>query len=180
MVEKVSKLLVIDASVARAAGGEDAKSPTSKYCRDFLLAVLNISHRVVMTPDIRKEWDKHQSSFARTWLRTMVAKKKLEYRNDIVINDELWKGVEDFTDFDNQREAMVKDLLLIEAALVTDKIIVSLDERVRKLFRQAAEQVEELRNIVWVDPAKSEEQAISWLENGATAEPERMLGFYTK
>lgn len=180
MIEKVSKLLVIDASVARAAGGEDAKSPTSKYCRDFLLAVLNISHRVVMTPDIRKEWDKHQSSFARTWLRTMVAKKRLEYRNDIVINDELWKGVEDFTDFDNQRKAMVKDLLLIEAALLTDKIIVSLDERVRELFDKAAEQVEELRNIVWVNPAKSEEQAISWLENGATAEPERMLGFYTK
>jgi hypothetical protein len=180
MVEKVSKLLVIDASVARAAGGEDAKSPTSKYCRDFLLAVLNISHRVVMTPDIRKEWDKHQSSFARTWLRTMVAKKKLEYRNDIVINDELWKGVEDFTDFNNQREAMVKDLLLIEAALKTDKIIVSLDEIVRKLFDKAAEQVEELRIIVWVNPAKLDEQAIFWLESGAPAEKERMLGLYSE
>lgn len=179
MVEKVSKLLVIDASVARAAGGEGAIGK-SKDCRDFMLAVLDISHRVVMTPDIRKEWDKHQSNFSRTWLRTMVAKKKLEYRNDIVINDELWKGVEDVTDFNNQREAMVKDLLLIEAALVTDKIIVSLDEIVRKLFHQAAEQVEELRNIVWVNPAKPEEQAISWLESGAAAEPERMLGFYTK
>ncbi|MBE9225789.1 hypothetical protein IQ264_10175 [Phormidium sp. LEGE 05292] len=179
MIEKVSKLLVIDASVARAAGGESAISK-SKYCRDFLLAVLDISHRVVMTQDIRKEWDKHQSNFSRTWLRTMIAKKKLEYRSDILINDELWKGVEDFTDFDNQRKAMVKDLLLIEAALVTDKIIVSLDEVVRKLFHQAAEQVEELRNIVWVNPAKSEEQAISWLESGAAAEQERMLGFYTK
>ncbi|MGA9382780.1 MAG: hypothetical protein WBV73_28800 [Phormidium sp.] len=104
MIEKVSKLLVIDASVARAAGGESAKSPTSKYCRDFLLAVLDISHRVVMTPDIRKEWDKHQSSFARTWLRT----------------------------------------------------------------------------IVWVNPAKSEEQALFWLESGALAEGERHLGFYVK
>lgn len=179
MVEKVSKLLVIDASVARAAGGESAIGK-SKDCRDFLLAVLDISHRVVMTRDIRKEWDKHQSNFAQTWLRTMVAKKKLVYRNDIVINDELWKGVEDFTEFDNQREAMIKDLLLIEAALVTDKIIVSLDEIVRKLFDRAAEQVEELRNIVWVNPAKPEEQVISWLESGAAAELERMLGFHIK
>jgi hypothetical protein len=36
MADKVSKRLVIDASVARAAGGEDATYPISVYCRDFL------------------------------------------------------------------------------------------------------------------------------------------------
>ena len=65
MADKVSKRLVIDASVARAAGGEDATFPISVYCRDFLQAVLDISHRVVMTPDIRDEWNKHQSKSAR-------------------------------------------------------------------------------------------------------------------
>ena len=51
MADKVSKRLVIDASVARAAGGEDATYPISVSCRDFLKAVLDLSHRVVMTPD---------------------------------------------------------------------------------------------------------------------------------
>lgn len=105
----------------------------------------------------------------------MVAKKKLEYLSDIVVDDELWSKVEDFTDFDNQREAMIKDIRLIDAALATDKIVISLDERVRKLFAKAAEQVNELKDIIWVNPAKPEEQAIIWLENGAEPEIERQL-----
>lgn len=49
MAAKVSKLLVIDTSVVGAAGGPDATYPTSVHCRDFLQAVLDICHRVVIT-----------------------------------------------------------------------------------------------------------------------------------
>lgn len=49
MPEKISKRLVIDASVARSAGKKDATDPRSVRCRDFLKTVLEISHRVVMT-----------------------------------------------------------------------------------------------------------------------------------
>jgi len=42
---KASKRLVIDADVARAAGGKDAKYPKPKHCRDFLEAVRVICHR---------------------------------------------------------------------------------------------------------------------------------------
>ncbi|MCL1464925.1 hypothetical protein [Argonema galeatum] len=177
MSAKVSKRLVIYASVARAAGSEDAKDPKSQNCRDFLKAVRNICHRIVMTPDIKEEWNKHQSIFASRWRSSMVAKKKLEYLSEIVVDDELWSQVEDFTEFDNQRSAMIKDLLLIEAALATDKIVISLDDRVRKFFAKAAEQVNELKDIVWVNPARPEEQALLWLENGAEPEIERQLGF---
>jgi len=71
----VSKRLVIDASVARSSGGEDATYPTSVHCRDFLQAVLDICHKFVMTPDIKQEWDKHQSIFALRWRRRMVANR---------------------------------------------------------------------------------------------------------
>jgi hypothetical protein len=93
MADKVSKRLVIDASVARAAGGEDATYPISVYCRDFLEAVLDLSHRVVMTPDIRDEWNKHQSRYACIWRRQMVAKKKL-CPCDIVVDNVLWCQIE--------------------------------------------------------------------------------------
>ncbi|WP_017718303.1 hypothetical protein [Kamptonema formosum] len=176
MAKKVSQLLVIDASVANAAGGEEATHPTAKHCRDFLLAVLDICHRVVMTPDIRDEWTKHESNFARTWRRQMVAKKKLEYRADIQTNEELWKQIEGTAGLDSEREAMFKDFHLIEAALATDKTVISLDERVRRLFGQAAGLVPEIRDIVWVNPDRPEEEPIEWLRAGGIAESERRLG----
>jgi hypothetical protein len=123
----VSKRLVIDASVARSAGGEEATYPTSVYCRDFLKAVLDICHKVVMTPDIREEWNKHESDFARAWRRRMVAKRKFEFL-DIPVNDELWNKIDRIAGTDKQRTEMFKDLLLIEAAIATDRIVISLDD----------------------------------------------------
>jgi len=177
MAAKVSKRLVIDASIAHSAGGEGATYPTSVHCRDFLKAVLEICHQVVMTPDIREEWNRHQSNFSRTWLRTMVAKKKIEYRSDIPANDELWNKIKAIVASDKACEAMLKDFRLIEAALATDKTVISLDDTVRKLFDKGAIRVGELRNVVWVNPDKiEEEKPIEWLENGAEAESDRLLG----
>lgn len=185
MADKVSKLLVIDASVARSAGGENATASTSKLCRDFLLAVLNICHRLVMTPEIQKEWHKHQSKFALKWQRAMKAKKKLEYRREpeteLVkkIRVLLWDVFDKLAETDKQRADIFKDLHLIEAALDTDKIIISLDDNTaRKFFALGAERFEEIKDIVWVNPDKPEEAAISWLENGAPAEAQRMLAFW--
>ncbi len=48
---------------------------------------------------------------------------------------------------------MLKDLRLIEAAIATDKIVISLDDNTaRKFFIRAASQVDKLKNIVWVNP----------------------------
>ena len=72
---------------------------------------------------------------------------------------------------------MYRDACLIEAALATDRTVASLDEQVRALFRQAADQVGELRAIVWVNPEREEDDPILWLERGAPVEPDRMLGY---
>jgi hypothetical protein len=80
-------------------------------------------------------------------------------------------------DGEKDRKAMEKDFLLLTAALATDKTVISLDEKVRKMFDQAAEQVGELTAIVWVNPTQETEQAIDWLENGAKPDKERRLGF---
>lgn len=178
MPAKISRRLVIDASVARAAGGEDATNPISQNCRDFLKALRDFGHIIVMTPDIKEEWNKHQSIFANRWRSSMVAKKQLEYRSDIPENRELWNAIARLAATDKQRAEMFKDLRLIEAALATDKTVVSLDDNTaRKFFANAADEVDELKEIVWVNPAKPEEQAIFWLENGAAPEKERKLGF---
>ena len=173
----VSKRLVIDASVARSAGGEEATYPTSVHCREFLKAVLDICHKVVMTPDIREEWNKHQSEFARKWRSQMVARRKFEFL-DIPVNDDLWEKIDILAGSNKHRAEMFKDLRLIEAALATDKTVISLDDKTaRKFFGKAAVQVDELKDIVWVNPDKiEEEKPIEWLENGAEAESDRILG----
>jgi hypothetical protein len=71
---------------------------------------------------------------------------------------------------------MLKDIHLIEAALLTDKFVISMDETVRHCFREIAQTVSILKPITWVNPYIDEENSIIWLKNGAIAEKERQLG----
>jgi hypothetical protein len=134
-----------------------------------------------MTPDIKEEWKIHQSKFARQWLIQMVARKKFQFI-DISINRDLWEQIESVAASNKECEEMTKDLRLIEAAMATDKIVISLDDNTaRTLFSKASAKVNELKDIVWVNPDKiEEEKPIEWLKNGAEAESERLLVNYKK
>jgi hypothetical protein len=81
-------------------------------CRDFLLAMQKHQHSVVMTKEIRAEWDKHQSRFALTWLRQMVAKKQFKAISP-ELDQEIWESIEAQAKTDNQRAEMTKDILLL-------------------------------------------------------------------
>lgn len=177
MPAKFSKLLVIDASVARGAGKETSTATTAKICQDFLKAVRELRYRIVMTPDIKEEWDKHASSYAVLWRSSMLDRSLLEYLPDVPKNNELNEVCKRLADNDGHYKAMAKDFRLIEAALVADKIIVSPDKKARRSFSRAAQELEAIADIVWVNPNVEEEQSIVWLENGAEPEKERCLGF---
>ncbi|RKU09608.1 hypothetical protein C6503_20870 [Candidatus Poribacteria bacterium] len=170
-----SKRLVIDADVARASGSETTTHPRAEHCRDFLNAVLSLSHRIVMTEKINNEWKNHQSRFARRWRVSMDARKRIN-RIDPPEDEELQAKVTTTTNDADEIEALRKDFHLLQAALVTDQTIISLDETIRGLFKQASQQVGEIRNIIWVNPDRTtEEQPITWLQNGASPEPHRQL-----
>ena len=171
-----SKRLVIDASVAGRASGPAATDPSAISCRDFLATVLDAGHVLVMTPEIRAEWNEHRSQFANEWRYSMLAHGQFDFvplAPDVALREQL----DDVAHSDGARAAMYKDACLVEAALATDRTVASLDERVRALFRQATEHVGALRAIVWVNPEQEEETPLLWLRNGAPAEPERMLGY---
>jgi len=70
-----SRRLVIDASVASAAG--QTQHPTSFRSREFLEEVLKISHRAVMTAALTEEWDRHQSLYAARWRAEMRSRNKI-------------------------------------------------------------------------------------------------------
>ncbi len=74
------------------------------------------------------------------------------------------------------RAEMLKDIHLLEAALMTDEIVVALDETVRALFIKAAISVGEIRNVVWINPGQADEAPLPWLEGGAKSDKKRCLG----
>jgi len=121
-----------------------------------------------MTPEIGEEWKQHASRFARTWRVAMFARKKVDLAT-IFPQTKLRAKVCDGT------AKMLKDWHLIEAALATDKIIVSRDDTARELFSGAAKNVGEIQKVIWVNPAEELDPCF-WLEKGASAEDRRMLG----
>ena len=168
------KRLVIDTDVAQASGDEDATDPRTLNCRDFLKEVRSQDHWVVMTREISDEWKRHQSRFALEWRVSMDARRRID-RIDPPEDKELRDKVTNIANDADETEAMQKDFHLLQAALATDQTVISLDETVRGLFKQASQQVGEIRNIIWVNPDRTEEQPILWLQNGAPPEPHRQL-----
>jgi hypothetical protein len=170
-----SRVLVIDASLAPAAG-EASMHPTSRHCREFLQAVLDLCHHMAITPDIQDEWNRHQSGFARRWRISMMARKKIE-SVDVSLHVALRQRIERAVGNKKYRTAIEKDRRLIEAALATEQRVISLDDLVREYLRDHSAKLPEVRSICWVNPCTLEEHAVAWLEAGAPAERSRLLGF---
>lgn len=129
-----------------------------------------------MSTPITDEWNKHKSAFARTWLVSMTARKRV-LRVEPEQMTELRQRVQEITDSQKERDAMLKDFHLIEAALATDHTVIALDEIVRALFGMACQTMGQMKSVVWVNPDKPEEQPFAWLEAGAEPEKHRQLGF---
>jgi hypothetical protein len=170
-----SRVLVIDASIARAAG-DVSMHPTSRHCREFLQAVLKLCHRMAMTEAIQAEWNKHQTCFERGWRTSMVARRKLVFI-EVAPHLSLEKRIERAVLNKYLAAIIEKDRRLIEAALVTEKRVISLDDHVRKHLRDHHSKLTEVRSICWVNPCTPEEQVLAWLEAGAPADRSRTLEY---
>lgn len=176
MIERDSKRLVIDANVARGAGGGHPKTSSSKNCRDALVIVRSSCHRLILNPYLLVEWGKWMSPFSRTWLVAMKSEGKLDIIPD-TRHDVLRKEIEQIAENRKEFSVMQKDLALIETALKVDKSVISCDVEARVLYQQAALEVYLLADIVWVNPNEVDENPMVWLQEGAQPEPRRMLGY---
>ena len=78
---------------------------------------------------------------------------------------------------DEQQEEILKDAHLLEAALVTDKIVASMDREARDTYASACHHIGEIRDIMWINPETEEDSCTGWLKQGAPIEPERQLGY---
>ena len=129
-----------------------------------------------MTQEIEREWDASNADFATRWRSAMVSIGRV-YFSEAVADSEFRAKINGSVKGANERQEMLKDALLIEAAADTDRRVISCDDTVRRLYRRVAPRVDELREIVWVNPTKTaDEEPIPWLESGAPAEAQRTLG----
>ena len=164
---KTGRLVIIDACVAQR----------SRVCRALFEAVKDICHRMAMTEPLRDEWIRHETQDTARWRSWMRRKDKLQPVCP-ARDEDLCEAVEDTGLSRKQREAMRKDMHLVEAALECGGPVISVDDRARRLFATAAETVPALRPIVWVNPERMGEAALrAWLEQGAPAAPELTLGY---
>lgn len=172
----MAKFVVIDTSVARACGGLDAVHPTSKNCRDFLLAFRAGGNTLAFSEDLRCEWREHKSTFARTWLVSMNARRNVEklslaphvhLRNRILLD----------TPEPAAKREVLKDFHLIEAALETDRVVVSLEKVSLAFFHRAARnRAAELRQVMWRDPCVEPTDVQTWAAEGCAELPQHLLG----
>lgn len=174
MNKKIRKKLVIDASIANSAG--KTEHPISKSCRNTLDCVLQCGYLIVMTPDIFTEWKNNTSKFSIVWLSSMVARKKV-FRIKIEQNSLLRERLEDMDFSEKNKNAVIKDVHLVEAALETDKIVISGDDMARNLFRSASRSIGEIKQIIWVNPIHDDEKVVVWLESGTPYNDRMCLGY---
>lgn len=167
------KTLVIDACIAGNAG-EISQAPDSSNAREFLYAVRNFSHQVGMTTAILAEWDKHQSSFSRSWRVDMANRGRLIV-NDVQESEELRNKINDLNVDAPIKAIMLKDCHLLEAAMFFDQRIVSSEKKAHRHFKNASAHISEIQNLLWVNPLTDAEAAQTWLKEGAPDKPEWQL-----
>jgi hypothetical protein len=103
--------------------------------------------------------------------------RRLVYNLSISVNEELRLKIECLTINDKKRAAILKDIHLIEAALLANKIIISIDGTAKGYFQEVMQEIVVLKHIAWINPCIGEEEFINWLDNGAELEEKRLLGY---
>ena len=155
---KKSLCVVVDASVARAAG--EKEWGVSSNCRKVLECVRSVCHRIALTPEIRDEWKRHRSTFFRRWLASMFAKKKV-----VRVDVSGLSGLDE-TDQSSLPWDVAKDLHLLDAAVHTDKVVVTRDTKLVRSLQVLPDDspVREVADSIrWLNPETDLSDALRFL-----------------
>jgi len=161
--------VVVDASVGRAAGDKTASHPTSLACRKTLQAIFAKKHFAVFDRRLLEEWKKQRSNYARGWQRQMTSHGRIV--RTLGTQSEAVDGCILASDDESGREAMSKDVHLVNAALQTGAVVLSLDESAERLFRNLATMCDMLCPMQWAHPVSDHEHVYGWLSAGAPQLP---------
>lgn len=139
--------IVVDADVARSSG--ETEHPVSSSCRKALTLMLDNQHYFVACPLIRAEWRKHASGFAKSWLASMIARKRVAF---ITTTPDFSAALEAAEIEEHVRRIAKKDAHLVDAARARGRFVTSRDDNARASIREVAQLTELFRGIAWVNP----------------------------
>lgn len=131
----------------------------------FPLEVTKNHHQVVFTRLIQEEWNNHRSEFAKEWRKEMFA-RKLVVSIEIGPDENLRRRVENLASGKSLSD-LLKDFHLLEAALASDRRIVTLDKQFFKILRQIGVRMRELASLAVVNPVDDAQEPLKWLREGA-------------
>jgi len=179
---KFSKRLVIDKDVFCAAGYKEDPENPSYRCRSVLDAIFRICHRIVLTKDIYREYLKdirdHPATYGFEWLSNMRSKDKIyPVEQETISLLSLREEVLNLELSSTDEEEILDDIHLLEAALVTDKRIVSMDGVLRTCLLKTIKDIKAIGSIAWVDPHNEFDDCIDWLEAGAPLNRKMKIGY---
>lgn len=130
----------------------------------------------MLTDEILEEWERHFRDWSQIWFTDMIQRGQVRSVS-CTRNNSIRDLIERNADNEGSRRIMQKDVHMIEAALLTDKRVASMDKRARLHFGRACAYIKEIQDVLWVNPEINEENCVVWLEQGAPPEEHRQLGY---
>lgn len=182
MSRRYTHALVVDTSVAQAAGSKGSVAPRSVSCRTALDQMLASVIGVVMSRALWKEWSdvdpatgrKHMSPYSSRWLTQMKGRKLYWYVCPPPTSSTLIQAIDQHLPTDGARAAVRKDLLLVDAALDSDRRVLSLDDTVQGHLRSLSAYEADIADIHWTNPQDA--RCVTWMSTGASDEQRLTLG----
>lgn len=164
--------VIIDADIMHSASGRE--NDLAIRCREILDEVLNSEHELVRTPSMKVEWDNHATRYSLNWLRLMQSRRRLLDIEEVETG--LAGAVTNLTILPAEKQIMLKDCHLLEAALASGERIISKDEAAYFHFYHASGTISQLRKIMWASPMRPKDTCAEWLAAGAKPETKRKIG----
>ncbi len=151
-------MIVIDADIAGSAGakGEDSPAERARTAYRCLRDWERSPHVMVLVPDLLAEWQlvRKTNPQAKRILASQVARRRVLEAERPAMAD-VKAALEEAPLQKGMREAIDKDLHLLEAARVGALLVFSFDGKVRRHLRRAATQLRPLfPDLRWNNPEK--------------------------
>ncbi|WP_178930387.1 hypothetical protein [Bacillus altitudinis] len=167
---------IIDACVLTSAS---PKTEISRRVADFIDVFINTNNKIGMTKELKKEWFDHQSNFTAMFYSILYNQRRIIEIPDHDTVENLRMKVHSIKD--KQRVlAILKDMHLLEAAILKDKFIISLDDKARNNFNHFYNCIPGLSDVCWINPSKEKEEAIKWLLCIEKYDPSKFIINYTE
>ena len=115
------------------------------------------------------EWQKHQSGYSKRWLVQMKA-KKLWHILAPEPDSGLATRARKIACTEEVRQEILKDLHLLENALATDRIVLSMETNVFHLFSEHKKVLKLPQPVAWVNPTEDIDACLAWIVKGAEIE----------